>query len=148
MFDIDTDKKPDSISEITNNYLLTLQWTLIYYSHDCPNWKYYYKFHYPPLVSDLYNNIPYFESELTLKNDNINNDIHPYLLLSYVLPKNSLHLLPTNIHNYLLTNYENLYREDYEILYPFCKYFWESHVKFPELDFEKFSKEISTLIKS
>ena len=146
LFDIDTDKNPDSISEIANNYLLTLQWTLIYYSDDCPNWNYYYKFHYPPLVTDLYNNIPYFESELNLqKNTNI---IHPHLLLSYVLPKNSLQLLPDNIHNYLLKNYENLYREDYEILYPFCKYFWESHVKFPELDFEKFSKEINALIKS
>ena len=72
--------------------------------------------------------------------------IHPHLLLSYVLPKNSLNLLPNKIHNYLLKNYEHHYQNDYQFAYAFCKYFWEGHVKFPELDFDKFANEITALI--
>ena len=67
-------------------------------------------------------------------------------MLAYVLPKKSLDLLPDKIHNYLLQNYENHYREDYEFVYAFCKYFWEGHVKFLDLDFDKFAVDINKLI--
>jgi 5'-3' exonuclease len=148
LFGINTDNVSnnniDTIPHICYNYLETLQWTYYYYSGDCINWSHCYKYHYPPLLIDLYKHIPHFDSEIIIKN---NKDvIHPYLLLSYVLPKNSLNLLPSKIHNYLLKNYEIHYREDYKFLYAFCKYFWEGHVKFPNLEIEEFSKEIIKLI--
>ena len=144
LFDIDVDKDKDAIGKICINYLETLQWTYYYYSRDCINWSHYYKYHYPPLLVDLYKHIPYFGSELVLKEDM--HILDPYLLLSYVLPKNSLGLLPDNIHNYLLKNYENHYKNEYEFVYAFCKYFWEGHVKFPELDNTKFSNDVNITI--
>ncbi len=144
LFDIDIIKDNKAIGNICNNFLQTIQWTYYYYSKECVNWNHCYNYYYPPLLSDLYKCIPYFDSELVLKEDK--NIIHPHLLLSYVLPVNSLHLLPTNIHNYLLKNYENHYKEDYEFIYAFCKYFYEGHVKFPKLDFNEFSANINKII--
>ena len=144
LFDKDIDKNVKFIPEVCNNYLQTLQWTYYYYSRECINWTHCYNYHYPPLLRDLFKAIPYFDSELVLKQDK--NIIHEYLLLSYVLPRNSLNLLPQNIHNYLLKNYEDHYKNDYNMIYAFCKYIWEGHVQFPELDFDKFSKNINKLI--
>ena len=66
--------------------------------------------------------------------------------MSFVLPYNSLNLLPDNIHNYLLKNYEAHYKNDYKIIYAFCRYIWEGHVIFPELNFNEFSKNINKLL--
>ena len=68
------------------------------------------------------------------------------LLLCYVLPKNSLNLLPDKIHNYLLKNYESHYNEDYEIVYAFCKYFYEGHINFPEINIDEFNSNILKLL--
>ena len=147
LFDIDITKDNQdnkAIGNICTNFLQTIQWTYYYYSKECVNWNHSYNYHYPPLLSDLYKSVPYFDSELVLKEDK--NIIHPHLLLSYVLPRDSLNLLPSNIHNYLLKNYENHYKEDYEFIYAFCKYFYEGHVKFPKLDFNQFSDNINKII--
>ena len=147
LFDIDITKNNqdnNAIGNICTNYLQTLQWTYYYYSKECVNWNHSYNYHYPPLLSDLYKSVPYFDSELVLKEDK--NIIHPHLLLSYVLPRDSLNLLPSNIHNYLLKNYENHYKEDYEFIYAFCKYFYEGHAKFPKLDFKEFAANINKII--
>ena len=144
LFDKNIDKDKNIVGTICTNYLQTLQWTYYYYSKECVNWNHCYNYNYPPLLIDLYKHIPYFTSELVLKEDK--NVIHPQLLLAYVLPKNALLLLPDKIHNYLLKNYEKYYKDDYEFEYAFCKYFWESHVKFLELDFDAFSKDINRVI--
>jgi 5'-3' exoribonuclease 2 len=145
LFNINIDENNTAISAICNNYLKTLQWTFYYYSRECISWKHSYNYHYPPLLEDLYKNIPYFNSELVIKPDKT--VIHPHLLLSYVLPRNSLELIPnTKIYNYLLKYYSEYYKLDYEFQYAFCKYFWEGHVLFPKLDFDKFSNDITQLI--
>ena len=145
LFDVNIDENNKYVAEVCNNYLQTLQWTYYYYSKECVNWSHCYNYHYPPLLIDLYKAIPYFDSELVLKQDK--NIIHEHLLLSYVLPYNSLNLLPNNIHDYLLKHYENHYKNNYIMVYAFCKYIWEGHVKFPPLDFVEFSKNINKLIK-
>ena len=125
------------------NYLKTLQWTLHYYRDDCKNWHHHYYYNYPPLLQDLVHHIPYFDSELVL--DENYDIVNKTVLLSYVLPNASLNLLPKKIENYLLKNYPEHYKEDYEFEWSFCKYFWEGHVKFPKLDFQKFSKTIENI---
>jgi len=133
-----------NIETLCTNYLQTLQWVYNYYSSSCKNWTLYYKYNYPPLLSDLYSYIPYFNSEFVIvENNDILND---KLLLCHVLPKKSLGLLPAKIHNYLLNNYEYLYKEDYSIVYAFCKYFYEGHVIFPEFNIDKFNNSIKKLL--
>ena len=145
LFHIDININNNDIKCICNNYLKTLQWTFYYYSTDCISWTHTYNYHYPPLLEDLYKNIPYFNSELIITPDKT--IIHPYVLLSYVLPKKSLNLIPnTKIYKYLIQFYPEHYKEDYEFQYAFCKYFWEGHVLFPKLDFHIFSNNINKLI--
>lgn len=133
-----------NIETLCTNYLETLQWVYNYYTSSCKNWTIYFKYNYPPLLSDLYSYIPYFNSEFVIaENNDILND---KLLLCHVLPKKSLDLLPAKIHNYLLNNYEYLYKEDYNIVYAFCKYFYEGHVIFPEFNIDEFNKSIKKLL--
>jgi 5'-3' exonuclease len=140
-------KKADynkNIEDLCTNYLETLQWVYSYYSSQCNNWTIYFKYNYPPLLSDLYCYIPYFNSEFIIEE---NNDVlSPKLLLCHVLPKKSLGLLPDKIHNYLLNNYEYLYKEDYNIVYSFCKYFYEGHVIFPQFNIREFNNAIKELV--
>ena len=127
------------------NYLDTLQWVYHYYISECKNWTLHYKYYYPPLLCDLYTYIPYFNSELTMVEDY--NILNSHVLLAYVLPKNSLNLLPDKIVKYLLANYEKYYSEDYDFLYAFCKYFYEGHVIFPEIEHISFNNAILKLIE-
>tara|TARA_B100001093_G_C26827817_1_gene1014807 strand:+ start:870 stop:2435 length:1566 start_codon:yes stop_codon:yes gene_type:complete len=143
LFDINQDTDKQAVSEICLNYLKTLQWTLHYYRDDCKNWQHHYHYNYPPLLQDLVQHIPYFDSELVL--DENHDIVNKNVLLSYVLPRTSLNLLPKKIETYLLKNYSEHYKEDYEFEWSFCKYFWEGHVKFPKLDFQKFSKTIENI---
>jgi len=139
--------KPDynkHIETLCTNYLETLQWVYNYYSSSCKNWTLHFKYNYPPLLSDLYSYIPYFNSEFVIaENNDVLND---KLLLCHVLPKKSLGLLPSEIHNYLLNNYEYLYKTDYSIVYAFCKYFYEGHVMFPDFNIDEFNKSIKKLL--
>lgn len=133
--------KKDNIKEICINYLEGLEWTFKYYNKGCPNWNWYYKYHYPPLLEDLIKYIPAFDMEL-IENNNTK-PIHEITQLSYVLPKRSLHLLPKNIQKFLLDNYEFLYGEDFRLLWDYCRYFWESHVDLPQVDIIKFNNQLA-----
>ena len=126
------------------NYLETLQWVYYYYTSSCKNWTLYFKYNYPPLLSDLYAYIPYFNSEFVFKENN--NILNEKLLLCHVLPKASLHLLPPTLHRYLLDNYSHLFKDDLEICYAFCKYFYEGHVNFLEFNIEDFNNNIMKLV--
>ena len=129
---------------LCTNYLETLQWVYYYYSSPCKNWTLYFKYNYPPLLSDLYTYIPYFNSEFVIQeNYNILNE---KLLLCYVLPKKSLNLLPGLLEEYLLKEYKEHYNENYEIIYAFCKYFYEGHVHFPKIKIEEFNEKILKLL--
>jgi len=113
-----------------------LEWVYKYYSSGCPNWKWKYNYHYPPLFNDLVNYIPHFETDF-ISNDTSNNSAFtPELQLSYVLPISQLELLPKNICSFLKTNYAELYPEHYEFHWAFCRYFWESHPILPDIPIE------------
>ena len=134
----------NKIESVCTNYLETLQWVYYYYSASCKNWTHYYKYNYPPLLSDLYSHIPYFNSEFIFKENN--NILDEKLLLCHVLPINSLHLLPDKLRSYLLDNYAYLFKDDLEIVYAFCKYFYEGHVNFREFNIEEFNNKIMKLL--
>ena len=133
-----------NIKQLTINYLDTLQWVYSYYSQECKNWVLHYKYHYPPLLCDLYTHIPYFNSELTMEEDYA--ILNTNVLLAYVLPKTSLCLLPEKIANHLLANYGKYYSDDYELVYAFCKYFYEGHVIFPEIEHTSFNNAILKIV--
>jgi 5'-3' exonuclease len=140
LFNIEYDKY--LIKNICINYLEGLEWTFKYYNKGCPDWTWYYKYHYPPLLEDLVKYIPTFDT--TLIENKVTYPIHEYTQLSYVLPKNSLYLLPMSIQKFLSKNYNDLHNDNCKILWHFCRYFWESHVELPHIDIIK----LNTLIMS
>ena len=142
LFNIEYDK--DVIRNICINYLEGLEWTFKYYNKGCPNWNWYYKYHYPPLLEDLIKYVPAFNTSLI--EDNNSEPIHEYTQLSYVLPKTSLHLIPKKITNKVLERYSDYYSNNCDIKWSFCRYFWESHIDLPNIDIEKLNLFIKSQI--
>ena len=133
LFDIDiTDTHRKNISL---NYLEGLEWTFKYYSTGCIDWRWSYKYHYPPLLKDLLKYIPYFDTEMVEPQEK--NPVKEIVQLSYVLPRQSLRFLPKRTEAKLLSEFDQLYQENYEFEWAYCKYFWEGHVKFPEIKIER-----------
>lgn len=130
------DINSDFLKNLCNNYLEGLEWVFKYYSSGCPNWKWKYNYHYPPLFNDLIKYIPHFETDFITHDKISNSAFTPELQLSYVLPISQLDLLPKNISSFLKSNYIELYPEHYEFHWAFCRYFWESHPLLPEIPIE------------
>ena len=124
--------------EICLNYLEGLEWTMKYYSKGCVDWRWSYKYDYPPLLCDLIKYVPYFDT--TLLEVKPKNPVSPLVQLSYVLPKSSHYLLPPNIRALLKAEW---YNDDCNFKWSFCKYFWEAHVCLPEINIS----ELEFLIK-
>jgi 5'-3' exonuclease len=142
LFDIRSDVTGSKRKDICLNYMEGLEWTMKYYTIGCPDWKWCYKYNYPPLLQDLINYIPVFDTTFI---NNINlNPVLPLVQLCYVLPFLSLHFLPTNIKDKLLEHHPEWYKNDCEFVWCFCRYFWESHVKMNTIDLD----ELESFIKS
>jgi 5'-3' exonuclease len=143
--------KPEHIDDnmfaksVSINYLEGLEWVFKYYTKGCPDWKWKYNYHYPPLFADLIKYVPHFASEFIVPNTNA--PFSPYTQLSYVLPPEQLTLLPEKIRTYLFKTYPSL-EVQMEFQWAFCRYFWEAHNKNVPLslkDMEQLQKDIPRL---
>jgi len=124
------------------NYLEGLEWTLKYYTTGCPDWRWHYKYHYPPLLSDLIKYIPVFDTSFI--DNKIANPVSQLVQLCYVLPQCSLNLLPENVYTKLMLEHSEWYKTDCEFIWCFCRYFWESHVQMNEINIQ----ELETFIEN
>jgi len=129
------DKNEDRMKQISLNYLEGLEWTMKYYTSGCSDWRWHYKHNYPPLFQDLYNYIPYFETQLIKSNEY--KPVSPLVQLAYVLPNRSLNMLPHELCSQLIDKRKDWYPMDCEFMWAFCRYFWESHVELPEIDIQE-----------
>ena len=127
-----TENTEERMKQICINYIEGLEWTMKYYSIDCPDWQWKYKYHYPPLLQDLIRYIPYFETEFI--KDTQPKPVSALTQLCYVLPKESLQFLPEHVRKNLLEKYSHLYPEKVDFIWCYCKYFWESHAELPEMN--------------
>ena len=119
--------------KICLNFLTGLEWNMKYYTSGCPDWKWKYEYNYPPLLNDLVKYIPGWEVSFIKENDT--GPIPPLAQLCYVLPESSLDLIPNKIREEVKEEFN--YSMDFDIEWSFCRYFWEGHVKLPEIDMEK-----------
>tara|TARA_B100001059_G_scaffold76775_1_gene74369 strand:- start:358 stop:1941 length:1584 start_codon:yes stop_codon:yes gene_type:complete len=139
LFDVEINQNRKK--EICINYLEALEWTMKYYTIGCYDWNWHYKYNYPPLMKDLLEFMPVFETEFVLKKPK--NPLKPLQQLSYVLPKSALHLLPDDIRKQLLDFYPEWYNTDCDFQWEFCKYFWESHVIMKTIKLDKLKQIIA-----
>ena len=139
-YDVCLHMKRDKIrlNQICTNYMEALEWTYKYYRFGCQDWEWKYNYNYPPLLCDLKNYIPYFET-LFIK-EKPKNPIHHYVQLSYVLPPSSHYLLPTSIVD-KLKDIPECFPEDINMEYMYCRYLWEAHLNIEDVEISKL-KEI------
>jgi len=129
---VEVEPSEERVRQVCVNYLEGLEWTFKYYISDCPDWRWKYKYHYPPLLSDLVKHVPYFNTTFIPENDSVALDQR--VQLCYVLPRRNLSLLPYKIYNQLHTRFIHYYPEKAEFEWSYCRYFWEAHPKLPEID--------------
>lgn len=127
---------------ISTNYLAGLEWTMKYYSTGCPDWRWTYNYHYPPLLADLIKHVPYFPTEFVSQQKK--NPVSPLVQLSYVLPPTSMDLLPPDLRSKLLKAEPDWYVGNYVFLWSFCKFFWEAHVDLPKIDIERLEQIVNS----
>ena len=130
LFGIDIDE--ERCKEICKNYLEGLEWTINYYTSGCKDWRWTYKYEYPPLLCDLIKYIPYFDTEMLPTQ--IKNPVKDLVQLSYVLPRPYLDLLPKELKNKLLNTHVDWYIIDCKIEWAYCRYLWEAHAIMPEIN--------------
>jgi 5'-3' exonuclease len=145
LFDI-VDVTDEIKKKICMNYLEGLEWNMKYYTSGCADWRWKYKYNYPPLLCDLIHYIPHLKKEL-VKNKN-EKPVSELVQLCYVLPKQSLHLLPKELYEKLMREHIHWYDNQCEFSWAYCKYFWESHVKMPEIEIEELEKIVKKYISS
>ena len=75
---------------VCKNYLESIVWTANYYFNDCLSWSYYYKYHYPPFLTDLNEYLKKVESLDIIDKNDIHLTNKEQLLL--VLPESSVYL--------------------------------------------------------
>ena len=118
--------------KVSINYMEGLEWVMNYYTKGCVDWRWHYKYNYPPLFKDLVRFIPKWDSCMILPNDH--KSVTPEVQLSYVLPRESLHLIPNGIGEMLLKEKSDNYAESYKLIWAFCKFIWEAHLELPPID--------------
>jgi len=102
------------VFKICEDYMKTIEWTLQYYFKECPEWRWYYKHDFAPLIIDLYEYLKKNEKN-TFKKDN---PYSPQEQLKIVLPnleKNFMYPSDTPNYTFLKT------------------YDWECHSILPHL---------------
>ena len=126
-------EKETAIKDVCKNYVDGLQWVFKYYTQKCPDWKWRYNYHYPPLLSDLTAYISGGVSESFVENS----PVSPSVQLAYVLPMAQHDLLNANAREFITKNDANLYPSQLKYKWAFCRYLWEAHVDLPEISLDK-----------
>jgi 5'-3' exonuclease len=128
--------------DVAINYLQGLEWTMKYYTTGCADWRWQYKYNYPPLLQDLIRHVPLFPTEFVLEKPF--NPVTEITQLCYVLPKASLSLLPKGLGQALITNFSDWYKSDCDFVWAYCRYFWEAHVQMNEIDIKDLEHYLKT----
>ena len=141
LFNIKSDTNGDQKKDIAINYLQGLEWTMKYYTTGCADWRWRYKYNYPPLMSDLIKYVPVFNCEFV--KDKPVDPVTEIVQLCYVLPRSALNLLPNKLVSELLRAKDHWYKGNCDFSWSYCRYFWESHVEMNEIDITELEQFVS-----
>jgi 5'-3' exonuclease len=144
LFNLRNDISDDQIKDICINYLQGIEWTMKYYTTGCPDWRWKYKYNYPPLLCDLIKYIPVFDTEFVSNKEP--SPVSELVQLCYVLPKSSLNLLPDYLYYTLIQEHGSWYKSDCDFIWAYCMYFWEAHVDLSEIDIQELEKVVGRFL--
>ena len=121
--------------QICINYLEGLEWIFKYYTCECPDYLWKYKYYYSPLLQDIIKFIPILNERDFIKQNN-NKIVSSITQLIYVLPKKNIENMYPEIYEKIIKTYPDFYDDNIEFLWAFKKYFWECSPKLPEIDIQ------------
>lgn len=125
----------DTAEVAAKQYCEGLNWVFQYYTAGCSNWHWRYDYHYPPLLSDIVNELATI-TEDTFTTTSISQPYHSSLQLAYVIPiQYHSEYLPADICAYVKDNAYMFYPEvdNLQFEWSFCRYFWEASVEMPNI---------------
>lgn len=129
----------DQLDKLCLDYCIGLKWVFQYYKSGCPSWRWTYKHHYTPLVSDVAFFLKNQENINRITNFQMDEPILPFYQLLSVLPYGSRHLLPKPLQK-LVHNKSSIgefYPSTFYIDRDGKKYDWEGTVILPFIDIDR-----------
>jgi len=103
------------INEVCMNYVESLKWTLLYYTHEnIPSYIWYYKYNVSPFLIDIYNFVKYNNDIFNKIEFTIGKKINSMTQLSLIVPKEKNYLIPKE-NRTIIDNISDYY--DYTIDY-------------------------------
>jgi 5'-3' exoribonuclease 2 len=126
--------------QVARDYAVGLCWVLQYYMQGCPDWTWYYPYHYPPFAEDFVNVQdvkPQWSS---------GKPFQPYQQLMGVLPAASRHAVPAVYHS-LMTDSDSeiidFYPEDFKVDLNGAKQAWKGVALLPFIQEERLKKAMA-----
>lgn len=143
LFDIDIHDKQqvDRIRQICVNYMEGLEWTMKYYSSECIDWRWCYKYAYAPLLTDLVRFTPH--TDVNMITTKSKDPVKDMVQLCYVLPMASHNLLSPIIADKIRRELSHYYSDKLEFKWAYCKYFWEAHTELPHIHISELERVVS-----
>ena len=109
-YTVDSSEFEANIEVCCQEYLRGMQWVLRYYTHGCPDWGWYFPYHFAPLLEDV---AKYCIPGALQMDMRLGAPLHPVEQLLAVLPRDSVLALPTELHDAVLDQ-----RSPLSVLYP------------------------------
>ena len=138
------DESFDLKKQVSVNYMEGLEWVMNYYTKGCIDWRWHYKYNYPPLFKDLLKFVPRWGTVMIP--ENTHKSVIPHVQLAYVLPVESLHLIPDGVGEKLLKEKSECYKKNNKMMWAYCKFIWEAHMELPHIDLENLEKFVSEIL--
>ena len=138
------DESFDLKKQVSVNYMEGLEWVMNYYTKGCIDWRWHYKYNYPPLFKDLLKFVPRWGTVMIP--ENTHTSVIPHVQLAYVLPVESLHLIPDGVGEKLLKEKSECYKKNNKMMWAYCKFIWEAHMELPPIDLENLEKFVSEIL--
>ena len=141
--DVGTPLGQEQKRKMIKKYLEGLQWVLYYYYKGAQHWRWYYPYHYAPMISDLDQNIVqfYLDNKHTIDEFEVDHNCselsHPYTPLQQLLcimPIKSIHLLPVQYHPIFSGELKDFFPLDFEIDLNGRALPWEAAILIPFVD--------------
>lgn len=139
-FDVYTEDGAAQRDEMLRQYLIGMQWVLFYYYKGVQHWGFYYKYHYPPMISDI-KEISLVLGSTTIENfdmcESVNEPFYPYQQLLTILPPDSIqNLLPKCYYKYFIESkkFEEFYPLTFDMDLNGRSMPWESIILIPFID--------------